>query len=102
MRLENDIVFTGQWCFTVAEGMKEDIVEINGSEGKISFPVFGHEVRIQKGDSHEVLSFDPPQHIQQPMIEKIVQYFLGKAENPCSAADAIESMKVMDSFTYRK
>ncbi len=102
MRLENDILFTGQWCFTVSEGMREDIVEINGSAGKISFPVFGHEVEILREGKKEVISFDPPQHIQKPMIEKIVQYFLGKAENPCSAADAIESMQVMDSFTNRK
>lgn len=102
MRLENDILFTGQWCFTVAEGMKEDIVEINGSKGKITFPVFGYEVTVQTGADKKVLRFDPPEHIQQPMIEKVVQYFLGNAENPCSAADAIESMKVMDSFTYRK
>ena len=102
LRLENDILFTGQWCFTVADGMREDLVEINGSKGKISFPVFGHEVVIQKGDTKEVVSFDPPQHIQQPMIEKIVQYFLGRTDNPCSAADAIESMQVMDSFTRKK
>ena len=102
LRLENDILFTGQWCFTVAEGMKEDIVEINGSKGKISFPVFGHEVTVQTGADKKVLRFDPPEHIQQPMIEKVVQYFLGKAENPCSPADAIESMEVMDNFAYRK
>ena len=102
IHLENNILFTGQWCFTVAEEMKEDIVEFNGSKGKITFPVFGHEVTVQKGADKKVLRFDPPEHIQQPMIEKVVAHFLGKAANPCSAADAIESMKVMDSFTHRK
>ncbi len=102
MRLENDILFTGQWCYTVAEGMREDIVEINGSKGKISFPVFGYDITVQQGPDKQVLHFEPPEHIQQPMIEKIVQYFLGKAENPCSAADAIQSMEVMDNFTCRK
>lgn len=98
MRLENDILFNGQWCFTVAEGMEEDLVEINGSDGKISFPVFGYEVTIQTGNEKKVLTFEPPAHIQQPMIAKVVQYFLGKGNNPCSAADAILSMTVMDSF----
>ena len=101
MRLQNDILFTGQWCYTVAEGMREDIVEINGSQGKISFPVFGHEVSIQKGTDKKVLQFDPPEHIQQPMIETVVQYFSGNGANPCSAADAIESMEVMDRFTNK-
>lgn len=102
MRLENDVLFTGQWCFTVADGMQEDIFEINGSKGRILFPVFGHHITIESAADKEVLHFDPPAHIQQPMIGKIVQYFLGKAENPCSADDAIESMRVMDRFAYSR
>ena len=100
MRLPGDILFNGQWCFTVADEAKEDICEIVGSKGRISFPVFGYEVTIQTKEKHEVLSFTPPPHIQQPMIEKVVQYFSGTGPNPCSAKDAIESMKVMEQFVY--
>jgi hypothetical protein len=46
------------------------------------------------------MKFDPPKHIQQPMIEKVVRYFQGKGENPCSASDAILSMSVMEQFVY--
>lgn len=98
MRMKNEILFSGQWCYTVAEGMEEDLVEINGSKGKISFPVFGYDVTVQTGTEKKVLRFEPPAHIQQPMIEKVVQYFLGNSDNPCSAADAILSMQVMDKF----
>jgi predicted dehydrogenase len=100
MRLDNDVIFSGQWCFTVAEENKEDLCRIVGSEGRISFPVFGHEVRLQAGSEEKVLRFEPPQHIQQPMIEKVVQYFLGDGPNPCSAADAIGSMRIMEDFVY--
>ena len=100
IRLPGNILFTGQWCYTVGEGLQEDIVEIIGSKGKILFPVFGYEVTIVTGNEMKVLSFPPPEHIQQPMIEKVVNYFLGKGENPCSAAEAIESMKVMEKFVY--
>ena len=100
MRFPGNIVFNGQWCFTVAEEATEDICEIIGSEGRISFPVFGYEVRILTKNKNEVLSFTPPPHIQQPMIEKVVQYFSGTGPNPCSAKDAIESMKVMEQFVY--
>jgi predicted dehydrogenase len=102
MRLPGDILFTGQWCYTVAENLQEDRVEINGSAGRISFPVFGFEVTIKTNDGEELIPFPPPEHIQQPMIEKIVQYFLGNADNPCSAADAIGSMKVMETVAYGK
>lgn len=102
MRLPKEILFTGQWCFTVGEGLQEDLCEITGSKGKISFPIFGHTVTVTIEGHEELIQFEPPAHIQQPMIEKIVNYFLEKAENPCSAADAIESMKVMERFVYGK
>ena len=50
----------------------------------------------------KVLSFQPPAHIQQPMIEKVVQYFSGNGSNPCSAANAIGSMIIMEKFVYGK
>lgn len=100
MRLPKNILFNGQWCFTVADGLQEDLCEIVGSKGRISFPVFGHTITIKTNVEEEVIYFQPPPHIQQPMIEKVVQYFLDNGDNPCSAADAIESMKVMERFAY--
>lgn len=102
MRLPGNILFNGQWCFVVDESAQQDVCEITGSKGKISFPVFGHTITVTGNGSINTLQFDPPTHIQQPMIEKVVQYFLGKAENPCSASDAIRSMKVMERFAYGK
>ena len=100
MRLPNDVLFSGQWCFVVDPCTQEDSCEITGSKGKISFPVFGRTVTIQTSEGENILDFTHPEHIQQPMIEKVVNYFLGKGENPCSASDAIESMKVMERFAY--
>ncbi len=100
MRLPNDILFTGQWCFTVADELREDVFEIAGSKGKISFSVFDHHVTVTTASGTEQVDFTPPAHIQQPMIEKIVQYFLGNERNPCSAADAMGSMRVMEKFAY--
>jgi predicted dehydrogenase len=100
MRLPGNILFNGQWCFVVNESAQEDVCEITGSEGKISFPVFGHAVTVTTGGTKNVLQFDPPAHIQQPMIEKVVDYFSGKTGNPCSASDAIVSMKIMERFAY--
>jgi len=102
MRLPGNILFNGQWCFTVGESVQEDVCEITGSKGKISFPVFGHTVKVKTNAGEQVIDFQPPKHIQQAMIEKVVNYFLGKGNNPCSAADAIESMKVMERFAYGK
>ena len=99
---ENNIVFTGTWCFTMPEGEQKDSCTIVGSEGKISFPVFGMEITITKNGKEEKLNFESLQHVQQPMITKVAEYFLGKGPNPCSIQDALYSMELMDTFTRKK
>ena len=99
-QLPNQVLFNGTWCFTTPEGKEEDLFEIQGSNGSIRFAVFGHALTIERNGIIETEKFDPPQHIQQPMIAKIVPYFLGNTGNPCSAADAIQSMEMMEQFAY--
>jgi predicted dehydrogenase len=93
----NGVLFNGTWCFNAAE--KLDVCEIIGSKGKIIFSTFGHKVTLSKDGEEEDFIFDPLAHVQQPMIEQVVSYFLGKGENPCSAADALLSMQLIDNFT---
>ncbi len=102
IHLPNDVLFTGQWCFTTDPAQEEDSIVITGSKGSISFPVFGYTISVQTGKEENRYEFIPPQHIQQPMIEKIVRYFSGKDENPCSADQAILSMRIMENFVYGK
>ncbi len=100
MELNNGIEFTGHWCFCVEKGNEKDLFEIVGTQGKISFPVFGHTITLEREGKIEEIHFDPPMHNQQNLIEKIVQYFNGVGENPCTADDAIQSMRVMEAFVY--
>ncbi|MBB1282760.1 Gfo/Idh/MocA family oxidoreductase [Flavisolibacter sp. BT320] len=94
----NDIVFNGAWCFTVPE--KHDLCEILGTEGSLQFPIFDHRlVVLKKGNDEMHFPFDPLPHVQQPMIENVVNYFLGRAENPCPAEDGWEVMKMIDRMT---
>jgi len=97
---ENKVLFNGLWAFNVPAAEARDHCEIVGAEGKITFAVFNQDkvVLSVKGQKEE-FSFDKLAHLQQPMIEKVVQYFLGKAENPCPAADGVQVMSLIDSFT---
>jgi len=101
MQMENGIQFTGEWCFAIEAHMPEqDAFIIIGKEGRIEFPVFGHTITIARNNSKEYIEFDAPQHNQQNLIEKVVTFFLGKGANPCSAEDALQSMRVMEAFVY--
>ncbi|MGH2563272.1 MAG: Gfo/Idh/MocA family protein [Ginsengibacter sp.] len=99
---KNGIVFDGLWCFNIGKENEKDICEIVGSEGSITFSVFNEQriILCQKG-SEEVISFTPPPHVQQPMIEKVVEYFLDEGPNPCSGEDGVEVMKLLDDFTKK-
>ena len=100
IQLQNGIHFNGEWNFAMEQGEEKDEFIITGDLGVINFSVFGHIITIQKDNKVEVIEFEAPKHIQQNHIEKVVQYFLGKGENPCSVEEAIKSMSVMESFVY--
>jgi predicted dehydrogenase len=97
---ENNVLFNGSWCFTIDE--KTDRCEIIGTKGKIRFSVFEHNpVILTINGEEQIMHFDKLQHVQQPMIEKVTQFFLGKNSNPCSADEGVEVMRLMDSFTRK-
>jgi len=97
-----DVLFTGNWCFTVPNNLKSDCCEIIGEKGLIKFEVFGKRFIIKTEDGIESFDFEHPEHIQQPMIEKVVDYFQGNGENPCSANEALKSIQVMEAFTNHR
>ncbi|QNN40207.1 Gfo/Idh/MocA family protein [Pedobacter roseus] len=97
---ENGVVFSGTWCFSVAPGDQADSCIIYGSKGSITFPMFGNKIKVTTDETKEFV-FEPLQHVQQPMIEKVVDYFLDKGPNPCSGEDALITMKLMDDFTEK-
>jgi len=97
---KNGIAFSGAWCFNAAE--ESDHCEIIGSAGKIKFSFFsGNTIELITGDTSTSFSFEPLEHVQQPMIEKTVQYFLNEAPNPCSAEEGAEVMRWLGELDMR-
>lgn len=96
--LPNDILFTGNWCFTAPGNMKKDECLIIGEKGSLRFPFFGNTLELMTDEGKQNFSFDHPTHIQQPMIGKVVQYFLDKEPNPCSLEEAVVSLEIMEKF----
>jgi predicted dehydrogenase len=100
MLFENDIAFSGSWCFNGAASIDE--CEIIGSHGSIHFKIFaGGAITLIVNNITTQFSFDILQHVQQPMIEETVQYFLGQTTNPCSGYDGAEVMRMMDEFVRK-
>ena len=99
IELENGIVCKGLWDFSI-NGEEKDEFLIIGEKGTIRFPVFGLFIEVESNGQVKTIPFEAPKHNQQNHIQAVVNYFLDKGENPCSAEDAILSMEVMESFVY--
>jgi predicted dehydrogenase len=97
MLFNNNIAFTGTWYFNAAT--PADYCEITGSRGNIRFSFFSNNIiELMVDGKTTVYTFDALQHVQQPMIEKTVSYFLGQATNPCSGYEASIIMRWMEIF----
>ena len=99
---KNGVLFNGSWCFSGAEKEEKDIIEIIGSEGSIRFSTFStHHITVSKKGEERVLPFDELPHVQQPMIDAVVKYFLDEAPNPSPAESAVTTMRIIDAFTKK-
>ncbi len=99
IQFNNGVLLNGLWCFTVQESDVQDSCEIVGSKGKIRFSVFGDALSVTIDGQQQVYTIPYPMHVQQPMIEQVVQYFFGQQLNPCSADEAAVVMQWMDCMT---
>ncbi|MEP6712523.1 MAG: Gfo/Idh/MocA family oxidoreductase [Ferruginibacter sp.] len=97
---KSGIAFNGIWNFSVSQLAEKDEIEIIGTKGKIIFSAFvSNTITVITDVGTEVFSFADLQHVQQPMIQKVVQYFLDESENPCSGGDGVTVLKWIDAFT---
>ncbi len=99
IEFESGIQFRGIWNFIASEKDVKDECKIYGERGAITFSFYGEEVFLDIDNTTEVFQFENPKHIQQPLIEQTVNYFLGKAKNPCALENGVKVMEIIDAFT---
>jgi predicted dehydrogenase len=103
MRFKNDVLFQGHWDFAPADGTIRDTCKITCELGTIAFSFFRSHTLIVKGKNGiETSNYDPPSHIQQPMIEAVCAYFLGQGDNPCNVGIGLKVMEMIDAFVSKE
>ncbi len=94
---KNGVQGVAQWSFVAKEHL--DRTEIIGSKGKISYSNFGHEPIVLKKDGvGKEFFIDHPPHIQQPLIQSIVDELTGQGRCPSTGKTAVQTQKVMDKI----
>ncbi len=91
----NGALGTAHWNFMGFA--KEEIVIIEGAEGRVSFSVFGNEpVKLETEGGVEEFDLQNPAHVQRPFIQTMVNALLGKGECASDGRTAMRTARVMD------
>jgi predicted dehydrogenase len=87
----------GTWCFTGFD--KYDLTEIVGSAGKISYSTFdARPLTLTTSDGVKEFAFDYPPHIEQPLIQAVVDELNDMGKCPSTAESAARTSWVMDQM----
>ncbi len=93
-------VGSGSWCFSASESEKLDTIDIIGTQGRVSFACFENKpVSLYTSSGERSFEFTNPTHVQQPLIQTVVDELLGKGKCPSTGRSAARTSYVMDQIT---
>ena len=96
-RMESGVHGTGIWSFTTFA--REDRTEIVGSEGQLVFSTFDAKpIVLTTSAGWREIAIDYPPHIQQPLIQTIVDELNGVGQCPSTGQTAARTSWVMDAM----
>lgn len=97
LKFQSGVIGTGLWCFVSSPQSREDSVTITGSEGYIHFNTFAFKpIRLVNKDGETFYDTPQPEHIQQPLIQTIVDELRGTGICPSTGISGARTSKVMD------
>ncbi len=85
----------GIWNFASSES--QDMLLVTGTEARVQLSVFGNEpVRLVRGGDIEEIERPNPQHIQQPLIQTVVDDLLGRGACASTGDSGARTSRVLD------
>ena len=96
-QFKNGIHGSGTWCFSSFE--KVDRTEIVGEKGKITYSTFDAEpIKLTSSNGTVEFKIDYPPHIQQPLIQKVVDDLNGIDKCPSTGETGKRTSRVMEEI----
>jgi 1,5-anhydro-D-fructose reductase (1,5-anhydro-D-mannitol-forming) len=90
----------GLWSFSASEDL--DSTEIIGSQGKITYATFRElPIVLERGGTVERFNIPHPEHVQQPLIQSVVDELLGVGKSPSTGRTGAMTNWVMDRLLGR-
>lgn len=92
---QNGAHAVGTWCFSSFE--TADRITFVGSGGQVTLSTFGNEpVRLETPNDTQLFDLPNPVHIQQPLIQQVVNQLLGLGSCVSTGESAMRTNWVMD------
>ena len=98
---ESGVVGTGTWNFHADHA--DNRITLTGSEGEIQTPVFADtNIILKRNSTEESISAPNPPHVQQPLIQTIVNELRGEGQCVSTGESGARASWVMDQclITY--
>lgn len=96
-RFKNKIQGIGSWTFNGYHDLDQN--EIIGTKGRLLFSSFNEEAIILENENgQQEIEFSYPEHVQQPLLEKVVASLLDEGESPSTGYTAARTTAVMDKI----
>ncbi len=94
---ESGIQAVGQWLFSSSENV--DLLELVGATGKISLTFFDESpVLLQTPSGIESFAISNPPHVQQPLIQQIVDQLRGYGQCSSTGETALRTTHIMEQL----
>ena len=100
LRHASGVNVSASWCF--AAGDRIDRCEIVGDKGRLVFATFDDSpLRLFNAEGEQAFALPNPAHVQQPLIQNVVDCLLGRAEPLSTGASAARTDAVIDRILGR-
>jgi predicted dehydrogenase len=94
---EGGAMGSGLWCFTLSDNLRKDRIEIFGSQGRIAFSTFDRvPIQLETVEGVKEFRLPFPEHIQQPLIQTVVEELQGRGKCPSTGITAARTNWVME------
>ena len=96
---KSGVLGAGLWSFAAQSNRRLDETEIVGSRGRIIFPTFNPEpVILETENDKEIFEQQNPPHVQQPLIQTIVDELRGFGKCPSTGESAARTNWVLEQI----
>lgn len=93
------VLGNGTWVF--AADRRQDQIELIGDKGRLLFSTFDFApIELSTAVGTQTFDYPPPQHVQQALVQTIVDALLGRGECPSTGQSAARTSRIMDQIVH--